>query len=97
MSKAYYTYILASQKKGTLYTGVTNDISRRVFEHKEKLTKGFTSKYEIDKLVYYEVFDDVSFAIARESQLKNWKRDWKIKLIEEHNPNWNDLYLTLNS
>ncbi len=96
MSKTYYIYILASKKNGTLYIGVTNDISRRVWEHKEKITKGFTQKYKIDKLVYCETYNEINDAITRESQLKNWKRDWKIKLIESANPNWDDLYLTLN-
>ncbi len=97
MLKIYYTYILASKKNGTLYIGVTNDISRRVWEHKEKITKGFTQKYKVDQLVYCESFSEINDAITRESQLKNWKRDWKIKLIEAANPDWNDLYLTLNS
>ncbi len=96
MSKTYYVYILTNKKNGTLYTGVTNDISRRAWEHKEKITKSFTQKYKIDKLVYIEIYNEINDAIARESQLKNWKRDWKIKLIETINPNWDDLYLTLN-
>jgi putative endonuclease len=89
---AGYVYILASKKHGTLYIGVTSDLPKRIWEHKQKATKGFTEKYEVDRLVYYEVFDDMTHAILREKQMKTWKRDWKIRLIEEHNPDWNDLY-----
>jgi putative endonuclease len=96
MSRNYYVYILASKKNGTLYIGVTNDIARRVWEHKEKIVKGFTAKYDVNKLVYLDLFNEVNDAIAREKQLKVWKRDWKIRLIEERNPNWDDLYFTLN-
>ncbi|PHR71921.1 MAG: excinuclease ABC subunit C [Lutibacter sp.] len=87
----YYVYILASQKNGTLYIGMTFDLERRVFEHKNKIVKGFTSKYNITNLVYFEVFDQVKDAIKREKQLKKWNRSWKIELIEEENNNWNDL------
>ncbi len=80
---------------GTLYIGVTNDLLRRVFEHKEGKTKGFTSKYGLNKLVYYDESGDVNAAIRREKQLKKWNRQWKINLIEELNPNWNDLYQRL--
>lgn len=90
--KSYYVYILASDKNGTLYTGVTNDIVRRVYEHKEKQAEGFTKKYEVDKLVYVEETNDISVALTREKNIKKWKREWKIQLIEEHNPDWEDLY-----
>ena len=91
-SRSYYVYILASRLGGTLYIGVTNDLIRRVAEHKLKLTEGFTKKYEIFKLVYFEQFDDVENAIKREKRLKKWNRAWKIRLVEELNPNWDDLY-----
>ncbi len=78
-------------KNGTLYIGVTNDLERRMFEHKRKLVLGFTSKYGLDKLMYFEQFQYVNDAIKREKQLKNWNRQWKIDLIEENNKNWNDL------
>ena len=89
--KEYYVYILASQRNGTLYIGVTNDLERRILEHKQKIIKGFTEKYNIDKLVYFEETDDVGEAIIREKQLKKWKRKWKINLIEKDNPEWCDL------
>ena len=93
---AYYVYMLASGRNGTLYVGVTNDLPRRIFEHKEQLTKGFASKYGVTRLVWYEAYDQITEAIAREKELKKWRRDWKIRLIEEMNPEWEDLYLTLN-
>jgi putative endonuclease len=89
---AYYVYLLASKKHGTLYLGVTNDIVRRVYEHKTKAAPGFTTRYEVDKLVWFEIYDDVITAIEREKELKKWRRDWKIRLIEEQNPGWVDLY-----
>jgi putative endonuclease len=92
MQKHYFIYILASKRNGTLYIGVTNDLLRRIFEHKEKKMSGFTKKYAVDKLVYYEESSDVNAAIAREKQLKRWKRAWKLKIIEEFNPNWEDLH-----
>lgn len=88
----YYTYIMFSQKNGTLYIGVTNDLARRAYEHRNGLLNGFTKKYNVHKLGYYEVFDDVNAAIIREKQLKNWHRDWKINLINQNNPNWDDLF-----
>jgi putative endonuclease len=91
-----YVYMLASGRRGTLYVGVTNDLSRRIFEHKEKLTKGFTSKYGVTRLVWYETYERIDEAIAREKALKKWHRDWKMRLIEEMNPEWEDLSLTLN-
>ncbi len=91
MQKQYYLYILASKRNGTLYIGITNNIIRRVGEHKLKLIDGFTKKYNVVLLVYYEVFNDVNEAILREKRLKKWNRDWKIRLIESINPNWDDL------
>jgi len=89
---AYYVYLLSSDKYGTLYLGVTNDVVRRVYEHKSKAAIGFTSRYSIDKLVWFEIYDDAVNAIAREKELKKWRRNWKIRLIEESNPQWIDLY-----
>jgi putative endonuclease len=94
-SRSYYVYILASRIGGTLYIGVTNDLIRRVAEHRLKLAKGFTKKYDIFKLVYFEQFDDVENAIKREKRLKKWNRGWKIRLIEALNPNWDDLYASI--
>ncbi len=88
----YYVYILASKKGGTLYIGVTNDIKRRVFEHKAKIVKGFSEKYCVDKLVYVERCGDIKDAIRREKALKRWNRKWKIDLIEKMNPEWKDLF-----
>jgi len=90
--RRYCAYILASRKNGTLYIGVTSDLLRRVWQHKNKTAEGFTKKYEVDTLVHYEQTDDVRSALDREKQLKNWKRQWKIELIEKKNPEWNDLY-----
>jgi putative endonuclease len=90
--RSFYVYILASSIGGTLYIGVTNDIIRRVAEHKLKIMKGFTKRYGVHKLVYYEQFEDLENAIRREKQLKKYNRAWKIRLIEELNPNWDDLY-----
>ncbi len=89
---AYYVYLLASKKHGTLYLGVTNDIVRRVHEHRSEVVEGFTKRYGVDKLVWFETYDDVTNAISREKELKKWRRDWKINLIEESNPEWIDLY-----
>lgn len=93
---AYYVYILASRKRGTLYIGVTNDIARRGWEHKQGNGSQFTDKYDVDKLVYVETFDDIAFAIQREKTLKKWPRQWKIRQIEKDNPEWRDLYDDLN-
>ena len=87
----YYVYILTNKRYGTLYIGMTNDLERRVFEHKRKLIDGFTKKYGLDTLVYFEIFSQVNDAILREKRLKKWKRQWKIDLIETENKNWNDL------
>ena len=91
-ARSYYVYILASRIGGTLYVGITNDLIRRVFEHKSKSTPGFTERYDVAKLVYFEQFDDPENAIKRERRIKKWNRAWKIRLIEEFNPNWEDLY-----
>lgn len=90
--KTFYVYILASQRNGTLYVGVTSDILKRVWEHKSKKVKGFTEKYGVDRLVYYEQTNDVRGALQREKTLKRWKRSWKLELIEKENPEWEDLY-----
>ncbi len=88
----YYVYLLANQKYGTLYLGVTNDIIRRVHEHKTKAVAGFSKRYSVDRLVWFEIYDDPVSAITREKELKKWRRDWKIRLIEERNPQWIDLF-----
>ena len=93
--KIYYVYILASHRNGTLYVGVTNSLARRVWEHKEDIIKGFTEKYKVHTLVYYEVFNEIEQAIIREKQLKYWKREHKLALIEKNNPEWKDLYYKL--
>jgi len=90
--RSFYVYILASRIGGTLYIGVTNDLVRRVAEHRLKLVESFTEKYDVVMLVYFEQFDDPENAIKREKRLKKWNRAWKIRLIEESNPNWDDLY-----
>ena len=94
---AYYVYLLASDRNGTLYVGVTNDIVRRVFEHKSKFVPGFTKRYGVDRLVWYEIYEDPTSAITREKELKKWRREWKIRLIEEQNPQWIDLYPQISS
>ena len=88
----FYVYLLASQKQGTLYLGVTKDLVRRVYQHREKLLPGFTSRYDVRRLVWFEVFDDPVNAIEREKEIKKWRRAWKIELIEKDNPDWRDLY-----
>ena len=87
----YYVYILTNKKNGTLYIGITSNLERRVFEHKNKIKKGFTSKYNLNQLMYFEIFEDVLLAIKREKQLKKWNRQWKINLIEKDNKDWIDL------
>jgi len=94
--RCYSVYILASKRNGTLYTGVTNDLARRVYEHKEKKVHGFTELYNVNKLVYAEDFDTISDAIGREKAIKKWSRKQKLDIIERHNPNWDDLYENLN-
>jgi len=97
MDTPFFVYILASQRNGTLYIGVTNNLPRRVAEHKAKLVPGFTRKYGVDLLVYFEAFDSILEARAREHAMKRWRRAWKIKLIEKLNPDWLDLSGQLNS
>lgn len=95
MKKQYFTYILASDRNGTLYIGVTSDMSRRIEEHRSGQSNSFTQKYRVHRLVYYEMYDSPEDAIHREKNIKAWKRAWKLRLIEESNPGWNDLSVTL--
>jgi putative endonuclease len=97
MERSSYVYILASRRNGTLYTGVTGDLSRRVYQHKEGSSSGFTATYDVKRLVWYEIFADISDAISAEKRIKRWRRAWKLELIETMNPQWLDLYETLNS
>ena len=92
MGKQYFVYILASKRNGTLYTGITSDLAKRVWLHKHGMVDGFTVKYKVTMLVYYEVHNDPGSAITREKQIKKWNRSWKLRLIEEKNPHWSDLY-----
>jgi len=92
VEKWYYVYMLASRRNGTLYTGLTSDLAGRVWQHKNDVYEGFTNRYGVHILVWYEAYDDVHTAIAREKQLKKWNRAWKIRLIEKENSGWNDLY-----
>jgi len=89
---AYYVYLLAAKRNGTLYLGVTNDLIRRVHEHKSKAAAGFTKRYDVGRLVWFETYDDPENAIAREKDIKKWRRGWKLRLIERSNPQWIDLY-----
>lgn len=92
----YYVYIMASKKDGVTYVGVTSDLIKRVYEHRESvIPDSFSSKYFVKKLVYYEAYDDIECAITREKQIKKWNRQWKINLIEKDNPEWQDLYNTI--
>jgi len=95
MEKYFYVYILSSRRNGTLYIGVTSNLVKRVFEHKNDLVEGFTERYGVHNLVWYEQHENPLSAIAREKQLKKWKRDWKLRLIEQDNPEWKDLYPNL--
>ena len=97
MGKTFYVYIMASKRNGTLYIGITSDLIKRAWEHKNKLVKGFTEKYKVDKLVYYEQFMDAEMAIKREKRLKKYNRQWKLNLIEKVNPKWIDLYEELTT
>ena len=90
--KEFYVYILCNKRNGTLYAGVTSDLIKRVYEHKNNLIDGFTKKYNVHRLVWYEGHEVAQTAIEREKQIKKWKRKWKLELIEKHNPNWDDLY-----
>ena len=92
----YFVYMLASKRNGTLYIGVTNKLLKRVHQHKNDVTEGFTRKYNVHSLVYYEVFNRIQDAITREKQMKKWKRQWKMELIEKSNPNWEDLFESLS-
>jgi putative endonuclease len=96
MERLFYVYILVSQRNGTTYTGVTNDLARRVFEHREGAVKGFTADNNVKRLVWYEVHASIDEAIAQEKRIKRWQRRWKLALIEKMNPQWLDLYETLN-
>ena len=91
-ARSFYVYILASRIGGTLYIGVTNDLIRRVAEHKSKIAESFTERHDVVRLVYFESFDGIEQAIHREKRLKKWTRTWKLQLIEDENPNWDDLY-----
>ncbi len=93
--KNYYVYIMASKRNGTLYIGITNDLIKRTWQHKNNLADGFTKRYKCHTLVYYEQTNEVISAIEREKQLKKWKRKWKLDLIEKQNPEWQDLYNNL--
>ncbi len=92
MEKKYFVYLLASKRRGTIYAGITNNILERVYQHKKNLVPGFTARYGVHRLVYYEETGDVLSAIQREKQIKKWNREWKIRLIEKDNPNWDDLF-----
>jgi putative endonuclease len=92
LTKQYYVYIMGSKRNGTLYTGITGDLIRRTYQHRNGLLSGFTKKYGVTQLVWYEVHQDVNEAIKREKNIQAWKRQWKLRLIEESNPEWNDLY-----
>ena len=90
--KKFYVYILCSQRNGTLYTGVTSNLVKRVYEHKQNIVEGFTKKYNVHHLIWYEAHESAESAITREKQIKKWERAWKLKLIEQDNSQWNDLY-----
>jgi len=92
MKKTFYVYILASKRNGTLYTGVTSDLIKRAWEHKNNMAEGFTRKYNVKRLVYYETHGSAESAITREKRIKKWRRAWKLRQIEEMNPEWKDLY-----
>ena len=96
-AKRFYVYILASARNGTLYTGVTSNLIRRVWEHRQKATPGFTSKYGVSRLVYFADFETAEAAITAEKRIKKWNRAWKLALIEQENPNWDDLYDQISS
>ena len=94
--KQYYVYILAGKRNGTLYIGVTNNLTRRVYEHKNNIFDGFTKQHNVKTLVYYEKYDDIQKAITREKQMKKWNRQWKMRLIDHFNPKWKDLYCDMS-
>jgi putative endonuclease len=95
MKEKFYVYVTASLHNRVLYIGMTSDLTKRIWEHKNKVVKGFSKTYNVDRLVYFETYDDAENAIKRERNMKEWKRQWKIDLIEKENPNWNDLYETI--
>ena len=95
MRNYFFVYILTNQRNGTLYIGVTNDLKRRIYEHKNKKVEGFTNKYGLKILVYYEIHENIESAITREKHIKKWKRLWKLRIIEEKNPEWKDLYTNI--
>ncbi len=92
MHNQHYVYMLTNKYKNVFYVGITNDIYGRIWEHKTKTFKGFSSKYNIDRLVYYEIFEDVDEAITKEKKIKRWNREWKVDMINDFNPTWKDLY-----
>ena len=92
MEKSFFVYMLASKPRGTLYVGVTSNLPKRIWEHREKVFEGFTKQYDVTRLVWFEPHDEAQYAIAREKRLKRWNRDWKFALIEKTNPLWRDLY-----
>ena len=92
MNQGYYVYILSSQRNGTMYVGVTSDLVKRVWQHREAPADGFTKKYAVKRLVWFEAHGDMRAAITREKQIKKWNRSWKIRLIQTENPHWRDLY-----
>lgn len=96
MDKKYFVYIMASKSQGATYIGMTSDLSRRAYEHRNGLIDGYTKRFNIKTLVHYEIYDEVMLAIAREKKLKKWRRAWKLALIEKYNPQWNVLYPSLN-
>jgi len=93
--KIFYVYILASKRNGTLYIGVTSNLIKRIYQHKNGFVNGFSEKYDVHMLIYYEQFSSIYSAISREKQLKHWRRKWKLELIERNNPNWRDLYFDI--
>ncbi len=95
MEKFPCVYIVTNKRNGTLYVGVTSDLPRRIWEHKEKIADGFTKKYDLDKLIFFEDYENMCDAIDREKRLKRWRRQWKLKLIEDMNPEWKDLYVDI--
>lgn len=97
MKGNFYVYILSSYHNRVLYIGMTSNLQKRIWEHKSKVIKGFTQKYNVDRLVYFETYQDPETAIKRERNMKDWNRDWKVELIEKENPEWNDLYEELLS
>ena len=95
MDKQYFVYLLANKPYGTLYTGVTSNLIQRIYQHEEQFVEGFTKKYDIHNLVYYEIYGDINEAILREKKIKKWRRQWKINLIEQANPHWINLAIGL--